>query len=71
MIDIGSKVIVVNGSKRPNKIQPGITGTVFWKKRYDSYGAFGILRIGIKSDDGNIYFIDANKTKEMEQYNER
>ena len=67
MIDIGSKVVVVKGSKSPNKVQSGTVGTVFWKRRYDSHGAFGILRIGIKTDTGEVYFIDANKTKEIEE----
>ena len=66
MIDIGSKVIVTKGVVRgKNKVQSGTIGTVFWKKRYDSHGAFGILRIGIKTDTGEVYFIDTNRTKEI------
>lgn len=64
MIDIGSRVTVVRGRKPPI----GTTGIVFWKKRYECYyGVFGLLRIGIKTDDGKILFIDANKTKEVKE----
>lgn len=64
MIDIGSFVVVVKGKKVP----VGTTGTVFWKKKYDCYcGTFGLLRIGIKSDEGKTYFIDANQTREIKE----
>ncbi len=63
MIDIGSRVIVI---KDHRKIPLGTIGKVFWKKRYDyHYGTFGLIRIGIRTDSGETYFIDAHDTKEI------
>lgn len=54
----GKRVVVVKGRKIPK----GITGECFWMaakcySRYgDPWGIYTVVRIGIKDDEGNIWW---------------
>lgn len=58
----GKTVKVVKGRKVPK----GITGVVFWLKRQcygkygDPWGIYSSTRCGIKTESGEIYWLDVN-----------
>jgi len=55
----GTRVVVVGGRKAK-----GVTGTVFWTGP-DSYGDG--LRIGLRGDDGETHWLNADQVKALEE----